>query len=198
MKELLLKLSQTLKMQGSEELTEEVVFAELNKQLGTVASLTNDLSTARTEKEGIQTKLTASEAKVTTLETKVTELSNEITTIKNAEITQAKTEVTRLYGILMGDKKNDAVIASFEKADLAALKAFEKDYATQLEAKFPGTCKDCGSHNVARSTADVSNAGGESGKKNNGPKTDRDVARNIMAESQGRFRASELEKETEK
>lgn len=73
-------------------------------------------------------------------------------------IQELREDTKRLYGLVAGEGKVDAaILAVIEGADYQTLKALHKQYYEAADDTFELTCQECGSHNVSRATAQVSN-----------------------------------------
>src|SRR5690606_6479712 len=72
-------------------------------------------------------------------------------------IADLRADVTRLYSASTGKTPSEALQATFSKANYETLKAFRETYQEQLEEKFPGSCAECGSTNIARNSSVVGN-----------------------------------------
>ena len=129
---------------------------EEQKAIDTLTSLNeedDDEDDDEEDKEGLSAQVTKLEGEKAALETKVADLE------KNgdaAALTAHKAEVLAdvLKTAQLVDKKSaDKLKDTYEGADLKTLKAFQTSLHSQLEAKFPVSCKKCGSQEVNRATA---------------------------------------------
>jgi hypothetical protein len=85
-------------------------------------------------------------------------------------VTELRDKTKAVYLKLNGDKPNDAILAMLENATREVLVGLTAQYEAELEAKFPMSCTDRGSHAISRATAtkpDTSKTdkGSESGKE---------------------------------
>ena len=149
----------------------------LNPETATLESLEAHPKTAQETLAAQTTQVTELQAKATTLEanlaeanTKVETLSAEVTSLKpQAEMGVAhfeaqKAEALRIYGLAVGDKKDESMLKLMEEAkDLATLQGFIKTFTEQAEALAPLTCQKCGCTDVGRK---ASNDTGHKGTDN--------------------------------
>lgn len=107
--------------------------------------------------------LTDQSAKITQLEAEVQTLTTFKTTnepklaelaIVDGEKATKLAELLRISKLVNGTPVADTLKATYEAAPLATLNAFITPLQSQLEAKFPMTCKKCKSTEVARNTAE--------------------------------------------
>lgn len=69
-------------------------------------------------------------------------------------VTELKADTKRLYGLSVGEGKEDAtILALIEGADYKTLQSLYKQYNEATEKLFEFTCKSCGSHDVTRASA---------------------------------------------
>lgn len=190
-KEFIEKLAKQYKV-SEDQITEEFIQEKLTA--GETAA--TELATAKTNHT---TALGAKDTEITNLKTERDGLKTaketaeaELAKIKpshEAQITHLRSEVKRVYGVIKGEKAEATMLASFDTATEEQLKAFIKDYNTELEQKFPATCKSCGSTEVARNTATVvdPNGGKKPDGKTSASKTDQEVANEFRKESKPGF-----------
>lgn len=209
MKEYLLKLAEQLglKSEDIKDLDEKELQEEINKALmslqikadtsdGAVIKLTEanqkfeDEQTAhKVLKEQVKDldleklgKIDFSKLEDITLE----QLQENAKAGENALSMQLK-EVERIYKLLKGDKTDDVILNGFKKADFKTLTSYIKEYAEQLDGKYPGKCNDCGGTNVARNSS-ITQEGLAGENKDDPPatKSDQDVATEFREMSTGK------------
>jgi len=73
-------------------------------------------------------------------------------TLGEKYLSEVRSKAIADYKFLAGDKAQDEIINTIEKADLKAAKAFESFYHTELEEKIPLVCEECGSNKVSRAS----------------------------------------------
>lgn len=125
--------------------------------------LTNWLSANVKSKEDrkLESKLSKLEAK---LDKKKTELSQyleggeKFALIAAGEKFQAlekeqQTEASRMYKLIKGDDASEDMVKTIEGSTGAVLEQFTKDFREQLEAKFPDSCKSCGSTEINKASS---------------------------------------------
>jgi len=156
------------------------------------ASLSAELQTAISDK--LQASLAATQ-KVTEITGQLKTATDELAALKSAQpelvklsdvgkaALSAKKEAVKTQLALLKDNNVDATLLSVvENADLTALTALEKDYATQLDAKAPLHCEECSSTKVSRrsSTSEDPHKKGEGTANNTGkPKSVTEAAKEI-------------------
>lgn len=72
---------------------------------------------------------------------------------KNKATEKLKAEVSKAYGILSAAKPDATITELIENGSFETLTALNIQYTTQLEEKFPTSCKKCGSKEVSRASA---------------------------------------------
>jgi hypothetical protein len=78
-------------------------------------------------------------------------------TVGKASIESLRDTTVADYTKLMGDKVDDNMLSVIQEANFDTLKTLSQNYTTQLNDKFPLACKECGSHDVSRGSAKISN-----------------------------------------
>lgn len=158
MKELLLQFAAIVGIatlnENDEQATAEVL-AGITSLVNEKTRLTGELTTANTEVSRLKPLAEAAGDSVSL-------------TAQVKEFTDAfRAEVTRNYSVIAKGSPVEAVTKLIEKADYATLKALNEQYKVQLESDFKLSCKECGSENVSRASAQASESeGGEDkGKK---------------------------------
>ena len=94
---------------------------------------------------------TTAEAALATATTEKEKLTAEAA-IGAAALKALRDDVTRMYKVL-NPTPDAAMLAVIEKADKAALDAFQGTYQGQMDTKFPGHCNSCQSTDVSRNSA---------------------------------------------
>lgn len=125
----------------------ETEFKNLNTAAQSVAALTQRAVTAEGQVISLTGERDAFKTEVDTL--KAAGTSNQGT----EALTALVGEVTAAYKKIKGDKFSADFVTSLASMDVKALQNLNKEYAEQLEAKFPLTCAGCGSHEVTRNSA---------------------------------------------
>jgi hypothetical protein len=97
--------------------------------------------------------LKAKEKEALALQAKTERLS----AFRKETLTKLRKEVVRNYTLANKGVANKETVEMLKKADLATLSSLNKEYARQLEESCPITCKDCGSENVNRASAQLGN-----------------------------------------
>lgn len=122
-----------------------------------LATLSTDNSALTQQVADLQAKVDAGTgaAELTAEQTGLIALGNKYKSEKLAE-------VIRLHALVNGEAPNEALTNNYNSANVEALEIFESNFKTQLEDKFPHSCQDCGSENIARNSASA--AGGEGGQ----------------------------------
>lgn len=158
MKEVILLLATQLGLQAA-DLPEE----EAGIQTALTAKLKELQDAAKADNEAV-TNLQAEVDRLKPLEQELTALkesSKDLTglaSFKEAQTTAARTRVEAIYNKLHGAEGGTTEARELIKnGDYIALAALEKEYAIQLDAKFPASCTKCGSTEVSRASAKVNN-----------------------------------------
>ena len=165
---------------------------QLNDKFAGAEATATKLTAAEAEVSRLKGEATTKDTEITGLKEKVTTLEGEVTSLKNADngrVTKLRDEAKRVYTALKADKADAAILTSFEKADEATLTANIKQYQEELDAKFPSTCSDCGSHNVSKASAKLGE-GAEGGKGADTKivlKSDADVEKEFLSGSAPKF-----------
>ena len=158
--------------------TQEQLEAQLTAllpSLGNTTALTASVTALTNDK-------TRLEAEVADLKAK--QPTEEVTTLqafKTARLKETREETIRLYTVLSGDKPAEAILTVLkaETTPFETLAALGLQYKTQLEKDMPITCKSCGSTEVNRASA-VNQEAGNKGSNNSEPKSNQEVAKNIL------------------
>lgn len=115
---------------------------------------------AKTDGETASSQLAEKTNALTALQAKYDELSaqsGEITKLvefKNEQITALRTRVINTLNIITNNAPAAGIVDNINKTtDFAALQAMLTTYEQQLEEKMPATCKDCGSKEISRASA---------------------------------------------
>ena len=199
MKEILLKLAQQLNITLAEgvEPTEQTILdafkaLETSKQTteGKLVSLQKEVD------ETLKPALVAEKAKVVDLEAKLNgtvklaegenlEEMRKQAKFGNDTLAAQRNQALEVYKKLKGDKADSTIISLITSGDSTIVKAHLTQYQEELEAKFPGTCNACGSHNVSRMSAisDPTPFGDDPTPKV--PKTNADVVSSLLEEVAG-------------
>lgn len=175
MKEVILLVSQLFAVQLAEDTTEETLTQVLRTEVDKLSAKVKDAETLTTQLQDAQSKLTKAEQDLAALQQKAPMIALGETTL-----TETRNEVKRLYGLLKDEKSQDvAILTAIENGDLAYLNAVKKDYAAQVDKKYPMSCKSCNSTDISRASAAV----GEEGGKNEVDtfQTNREVVDKILA-----------------
>lgn len=185
MNQLITKLAAIFKT-TEDEITEAFIegkFNALSQEASKVESLTTELSTEKGKVTQLTTDLETEKAKTIQLTSDNNKLTS-AATIGDAHTVSTREEVTRLYSLIKEGKTDETMLSVIKEAKYEALSAFQKDFEAQLQKLYPGTCKDCGGHNVARN----SSQGGEGDGSGQGTttKTSAQVASEIRKENFGK------------
>lgn len=157
-------------------LREKLGLAADADQAAVEAALTAAI-TARTTAEASVASLTTEVARLKPLETELTQLkatdtTAELARLKTAEttaLTAKRTAVTALLQKVKDNKADAATLAMVQNSDINALTVLEQEYGTQLEAKFPLSCKKCGGKDITRASAAKTDPTKEPGSENGTP-----------------------------
>jgi len=107
------------------------------------------------------------------------EILKNLVSFETTTLTTRRADVTALYNKVMDNKPESGIVAMIEGANLAALTALEKQYQTQLDAKFPLKCNDCQSTKVSRASS-ASNGEGDDKGGNKTTKTPEEVRNALL------------------
>lgn len=167
----ILKLAQQFGI-SAEGKTEEQLANEISAKVTTLqtdaaalTSLKRDKETVEGELATLKNDLTQKDGEIQTLKTEKTALEGNATLGKNA-LESLRSGTKSVYEKL-SETPDETLLKVIENANWETLTALNKQYTTQLEEKYPGTCSDCGSHNVSRSSLEKEEeipAGKKSGK----------------------------------
>lgn len=169
-------------MDFSKQLRLSLGLAETATDQEVLAALTAAI-TARTTAEASVATLTAETSRLKPIETELTQLKAaqpdavEIARFKafhTEKLTAIRASVASLLNKLHDNKPDQATLDLVSKADFTALELLEKTYTTQLEQKFPLSCKKCGSKEVNRASAKMEDPG--AGGTPATPKTPEEIA----------------------
>lgn len=130
--------------------------------------------------------LEAIEAEVTSLRDFRTEVPEDyqaqiaLSEVGTTALKELRDDTKRLYGLtIKEDSTPDTnILALIEGADYSTLKSLHKQYDEATDEQFNFECTDCGSHNVTRAIADVSDGGAPGSFKN---KTAAEVVENMTS-----------------
>lgn len=153
MKEFLEKLALNLKLTGDQ--TEDTIITALSDIItksDSVATLQTSVDTLTGEKNDLTTKVTDLTTKVNDA-TVLAEANKLAADSYNTLLVKLRANVLANYVKLKGETKDEAIVNLIGTANYDTLQSLDKDYTTQLEDKFPMTCKDCNGHNINRATA---------------------------------------------
>ncbi len=101
---------------------------------------------------------------VTSLQGQI-EKSKPLVELANTIVTELRNSTVSNYTKLMGEKVDESMLNVINNADYTTLGVLSKNYETQLNEKYPLSCKECGSENVSRGSA-ASSTGGEGDASN--------------------------------
>jgi hypothetical protein len=102
-------------------------------------------------------------ARLKLLETELIELKEtsknvvSLQAFQTTELGKARTETVANYNKLAGATPDQAVLTMLSTADHPTLQLMNKQYQTQLEEKYPLSCKACKSTDISRATAEAGN-----------------------------------------
>lgn len=169
-------------MDFSKQLRLSLGLAETATDQEVLAALTAAI-TARTTAEASVATLTAETSRLKPIETELTQLKAaqpdavEVARFKafyTEKLTAIRASVASLLNKLHDNKPDQATLDLVSKADFTALELLEKTYTTQLEQKFPLSCKKCGSKDVNRASAKMEDPGADGNPTI--PKTPEEIA----------------------
>lgn len=140
-----------------------------------ISELVSNHATLSTQVETLTNENTTLKTEVGNLKAEVAK-NAEMATLGTSYISGLRTEVEELYKKTKEtpDENIIQLIASASEKQLLSLKT---NYTEELEKKFPMSCKDCGSHNVDRGSAQASANNDTEGT----PKSFGELAKNMAA-----------------
>jgi hypothetical protein len=148
--------------------TEEQVVEAVNKQLPKLKltesqqNIINEFSEFVNEKPNAKVYLIDKEQKIKLDDYDNLKVNhNELESNYNKVLESTRQESLRLYHLTIGgsDKADKSVTKLIAEGTMETLTALSKQYKNQLEEKFQGKCKDCGSKNVTRMSSQQANSG---------------------------------------
>ena len=148
MEELIKAIVTEFKFTAEDSITKDNVVTKL-KEIVTgkdseIQKLTEDNTQLETEKTELSKDKSALETKLQSLDS-ITE--------------QTRSEAERLYKLAKGQDADDNIISLIKDSDLKTAASFVKNYQSEVEAKLPQTCSDCGSNNITRASGKPSKEG---------------------------------------
>jgi hypothetical protein len=152
------------------------------------AAISSTLSVKLSENVTVSQQLADAKAKLATATDELTALKasnpelTKLADIGKAALTTKREAVKAQLALLKDNNVDATLLAVVENADLTALTALEKDYATQLDAKAPLHCEECSSTKVSRRTSTAEEgAEGSAQNQNAKPKTVIEAAKEIAS-----------------
>jgi hypothetical protein len=152
-----------------------------------VTKLEGDLLTTKEEVTRLTGEITTKETSITNLTSEKDALTTELSKYKPVAekvLSDLRLEVKRVYGIIKGDKADDAKLALIDKADSEQLTIDLREYNEELEKSYPASCQDCGSTSISRNTTET---GSHTDGGKNKVKSDAEVNAEIRMEAKKGF-----------
>lgn len=161
MKELIQKLAIKYKI-AEDQITEQLILDKLEEKEKSESqvNLAKELQDEKANNKDLTNKLADKVTEITNL----TRERDSYKQISDKAVDTLKNEVKRAYGVLKGDKADEAKLDQLQKLDYEGLLVEMKSFNEELENKYPATCNKCGSHEVSRNTAAVISPDSNGGK----------------------------------
>lgn len=137
-----------------QERTSEVALQLIRELVSSKTSLSQEVATL-TEKLRLAEE--ANNPEVVTQLNQQIEADKPFVTIGKQSVTSLRETAVADYTKLMGDKVDQSMLNILQNADYNTLVTLNSTHKTQLDEKFPLSCKSCGSHDVSRGSATTQN-----------------------------------------
>lgn len=171
MKEILLQFSAVLGLTLATDISEDDAKLKVQEAISGLVSAaggnTTKLNEANTLIEANKTELTRLKEIETQYTADKANLANAATlaTFKEKQTSELRARVSASYNKLAGTTPIATITELIAKADYDTLTALEIQYTTQLDEKYPVSCKSCGGKEISRASAVITPEGGGDSNK---------------------------------